>query len=256
MDKTSFARKHGRRSILVVGSKTQATLSICLLLKRFAYEVSTADTATEALERVTVSAPALIITDLILPGMSGMDLFSVLKQVRRTSSIPVIFMVPMSDAAAERRCLENGAAGCISKPAVAEELYKIVQTIIEPIPRENIRIGTRLSVSVDNAPPDHPEGVCAINLSEQGMYVPMYKPFPRDRRLTVQLHIKDRTISTVSTVVYNYTSRVGSEQEPGVGLKFVTIAPQDREYIRKFIREEIARDVTETKSGASPDPWR
>ena len=256
MDNKFFSRKQGRRSVLVVGSKTQATLSICMLLKRFAYEVSTADTAAKALDLVTAAAPALIITDPVLPGMSGMDLFNVLRQVKRTSSIPVIFMVPMSDAAAERRCIESGAAGCISKPVLAEELYRTIQTILEPIPRENIRIGARLVVSVDNAPLDCSEGACSIDLSEQGMYVPMYKPFPRNRRLTVQLQIKDRTISTESTVLYNYASRVGSDQESGVGLKFVAIALQDREYIRKFIREEIARDVRESISGQLPDTWR
>jgi CheY-like chemotaxis protein/Tfp pilus assembly protein PilZ len=230
-------------------------ISTCLLLKRFAYEVSEAYTAAEALDKITGALPALIITDMVLPGMSGTDLFRMLKQVRRTASIPVVFMVPMSDAAAERRCYDTGAAGCIAKPVQAEELYRVVQSVIEPMPRESIRIDARSPVSVNNEPLDCPEGACLIDLSEHGMYVQTYKPYPLNRRVTVRFHVKDRTISAEGSVLYSYTS-VGQHREPGIGLKFVNIAPQDQEFIRGFIREEVTRDVKEALSHESIDSWR
>jgi CheY-like chemotaxis protein/Tfp pilus assembly protein PilZ len=230
-------------------------ISTCLLLKRFAYDVSEAYTVAEALDRVTRALPALIITDMVFPGMSGTDLFRMLKQVRRTASIPVVFMVPMSDAAAERRCYDTGAAGCIAKPVQAEELFRVVQSVIEPMPRESIRIDARSPVSVNNEPLDCPEGPCTIDLSEHGMYVPTYKPYPLNRRVTVRFHVKDRTISAEGSVLYSYTS-VGQHREPGIGLKFVNIAPQDQEFIRGFIREEVTRDVKEALSHESIDSWR
>jgi hypothetical protein len=187
--------------------------------------------------------------------MGGMDFFLMLKQSRRTASLPVVFMVPMSDAAAERQCYDNGAAGCITKPIQSEELYRVVQAIIEPIPRENIRIDTRSSVSLNNEPLGCPNDSCAIDLSEHGMYVPTYKPYPRDRRITVRFHIKDRTISAEGSVIYSYSS-LGQHREPGIGLKFVNIAPQDQEFIRSYIREEVTRDVNEKLSLEYADPWR
>ncbi len=256
MDTTSsFGKKRGHSSILVVGNKTQSMLSICLLLKRFEYNVSEAYTASEALGLISADVPALVVTDLVLPGMSGMDFFHMLKQARRTASLPVVFTVPLSDAAAERQCYDNGAAGCITKPIQSEELYRIVQTLIEPIPRESIRIDARSPVSLNNEPLECPEDSCAIDLSEHGMYVPTYKPYPRNRRITVRFHVKDRTISAEGSVVYSYTS-VGQHREPGIGLKFVNIAPQDKEFIRSFIRDEITRDVKETLALESVDPWR
>jgi CheY-like chemotaxis protein len=150
MDTTSsFGNKRGHHLILVVGNKTQSMLSICLLLKRFAYSVSEAYTASEALALINREIPALIITDLVLPGMSGMDFFQMLKQSRRTASLPVVFTVPLSDAAAERQCYDNGAAGCIMKPIQSEELYRTVQSLVEPIPRASIRIDARSSVSLN-----------------------------------------------------------------------------------------------------------
>jgi len=256
MDSISSSReKRGHRSILVVGNKTQAMLSICLLLRRFGYSVSEAHTASEAFEIINATTQSLVITDLNLPDMSGMDFFRMLKQARRTASKPVVFVVPMSDAAAERRCYDTGAAGCITKPIQSEELYRVVQAVTEPMPRESIRIDTRSPISLNNEPIGCPDNSCAIDLSEHGMYVPTYKPYPRNRRIAVSFHIKDRAISAEGSVVYNYTS-VGQQREPGIGLKFVNITSQDQEFIRNYIRDEVMQDVKRTLSLEFHDSWR
>jgi CheY-like chemotaxis protein len=248
-------KKRRQRSVVVAGNRSQSMQSLTLLLRRFDYEVTEAYAASEALSAISaVPAPALVITDVILPGMSGTEMFRTLKQTKRTASIPVVFTVPMSDAAAERQCYDLGAAGCITKPVRAEEVYRVVQAVVEPIPRGNIRIDAWSPVSVNNEPVSGRDGACAIGLSEHGMYVPTSKLYPRNGRLTLQFHLKDRTISAVGSVLYSSTS-LGQDREPGIGLKFVTIAPQDREFIRSFIREEIARDLA-ALSSVSHDPWR
>jgi CheY-like chemotaxis protein/Tfp pilus assembly protein PilZ len=256
MNITSSSReKRGHRSILVVGKKTQTMLSLCLLLRRFEYNVSEAYTVSEAFELISTASYALVITDLVLPDMSGMDFFRLLKQARRTASIPVVVVVPMSDAAAERRCYNTGAAGCITKPIQSEELYRVVQAVTEPIPRASIRIDAQSPISLNNESLECPDNSCTIILSEHGMYVPTYKPYPKNKRIAVRFHIKDRAISAEGSVVYNDTN-VGQHKEPGIGLKFVNITPQDQEFIRSFIRDEVTRDVKKTLSLEFHDPWR
>jgi CheY-like chemotaxis protein/Tfp pilus assembly protein PilZ len=252
---STTAIKRGKRTIVVVGNRAQELITVSLLLQRFEYEVVSASTAAQALERVSEAVPALIITDLTLPGLSGVDLLNLLRQDRRSASIPVVYLVPISDAASQRQCLNLGAAGCISKPVQAEELYRAVQAAIEPWPRESIRIDTRLPVSVDNEPLDYGGEECEIDLSEQGMFVPMQKPYPRNRRVTVQISINDRTISAEGAVLYCHTPGEGRSRERGIGLKFVNIAPHDQEFIRTFIRDEIDRDIKAALScEASNDP--
>ncbi len=241
---TTVRKKIRNRSIVVAGNKTLEMLSLSLLLQRFEYEVSSANTAAQALELISAKHPALIITDLVLPGMSGMDLFHLLKQDLRTAFIPVIFVIPQSDVASERRCFDSGAAACISKPVQAEELYRTVQEVIEPKPRAGIRIDTRLPVSLNNVPLDSAQGDCAVELSEHGIYVPMPNPYPQNRRVTVQIHIKDRTISATGAVLHSHTfGETPLLKEPGMGLKFVNITPQDQDFIRAFIRDEVNREV-------------
>jgi CheY-like chemotaxis protein len=243
MNTSQAAKKIRNRLIILVGNKTQEMLSLSLLLQRFDYQIATTHTAGQALEQVSASLPALIITNLTLPGMSGMDLLQLLKQDRRTASIPVIFLVPLSDAASERRCLDMGAAGYISKPVLAEDLYRTVQAAIEPIPRADIRIETRVPVSVNNVPINPANAQCEIDLSERGMYLPMNNPLPRSRRLNVQLQIKNRTISVEGAVLHSHTAGERLYKGPGMGLKFTRIAPQDREFIKHFISEEVTRDI-------------
>jgi CheY-like chemotaxis protein len=242
------------RSIVVVGNRTREMFSISLLLQRFEYDVVTASTAAEALERIAAAMPALIISDLTLPGMSGMDLMHLLRQEKRTASIPVVFVIPLSDASAEMRCHHAGAR-CVTKPIMAEDLYRTVQQAIEVRPRENLRIETRLAVSLDNVPVDCTEGLCEIDLSEHGMYVPTPKPLPRNRRITVQINIKDHLISTDSAVLYSHSFAIGPHKHPGMGLKFINLAPQDQDAIRKYIRDEITRDIKAAITSNTTETW-
>ena len=245
-------KKRGRRFIVAAGGSSQNILALSLLLQRFNYEVFIANTGAQALERISKDRPALVFTDLMLPDMGGMDFFEKLRKNQGGSSIPVIFMIPPGDAAAEHRCMAYGAAGCITKPVQAEELYWTVQHAIEPQPRSSMRIGARMPVSVDNLPLDCGTGECSIDLSEHGMRVPIDKPYPRNKQVVVQLHMKERTISIEGSVRYYLPAHSGQSDSPVMGLMFSGIAPQDKEFIRKFVRDEVARDVNEALSSRYP----
>jgi CheY-like chemotaxis protein len=242
-DTPSGAQNRRSRYILIVDSKTQELFSTSLLLQRFEYQVWSANTAGQALEMVAVAIPALVIADLVLPGMSGMDLFHLLRQDPRTASLPVVFLIPAGDRTAERRCRDVGAAGWISRPIQTDDLYRTVQKAIEPNPRKNIRIQTRMAVSVNNEPLKCVEGQCASILSEHGMYVQIPRPYKRNDHLSVQIQINNRTVSAEATVLYQHAYGEGPFKEPGMGLKFISIAPKDQDFIRQFIREEVTRGV-------------
>lgn len=240
---SSNGRKIWCRSIVAAGSNSKNMLAVALLLQRFGYEVFLASTAAQALERISAKQPALVITDLTLPDMSGLDLLQNLRKDNVARTIPVIFTVFPGDAAAESRCLGYGAAGCISKPVQSDELYWAVQQIIEPKPRASVRIETHLPVTVDELSMDASGGESVVEISVNGMYVPTNRLYPANKRVTVRLHMKDRAISTDGAVLYNRNENAGRAVTPGMGLKFTTIASQDRECIRKFIRDELTRDL-------------
>jgi hypothetical protein len=118
-----------------------------------------------------------------------------------------------------------GAADCITKPVQAEELYWTVQHVIEPKPRSSMRIDTHRAVSVDNLPINCGARACSIDLSEQGMRVPINKPYPRNKLVVVQLHMKERTILIEGSVRYYIPAQSGQADSPAMGLMFSSIAP-------------------------------
>jgi hypothetical protein len=74
------------------------------------------------------------------------------------------------------------------------------------------------------------------------MYVPLQEPRLRGN-LNVQLQFRDRTIATEAAVLYSHATATGHHREPGIGLKFLSLDEQDREFLRRYIRDEVTRDL-------------
>lgn len=239
----SDSTKTTGRYLLVVDSKTTDLFTCAMLLQRLGYRVCTANTLVEALNMISVAIPALIIADLYLPVMTGIDLNSLLKQDPRTATVPLIILRPSGDEAALRRCQALKIAA-LTKPVQVEELYQAVQATIETTPRSNIRIETRLTVSVNNVPLDCIEGECASVLSEHGMYIRTHEPHSRNEHVTVEININGRVIPAEATVLYCHRYGDGPFEEPGMGLKFLNMAPEDNTFIREFIRDDVMKEVS------------
>jgi len=229
--------------VLVVDSDANELYSTAMLLQRFEYNVCTARNADEAIEMGSVALPRLIICDLPLKGRSGLDLLRMLKENPRTTQVPVIIKASDPSPEVDRQCLEAGAV-LLRKPVQAEDLYRLVQLTIENNPREHIRIYTRLPVMANNKPLDcGGEGECATVLSLQGMYVRTLKPSPVGSKLSLKVVIKERTIAIDAMVLHSHRFGEGPFLEPGMGLKFTSMATEDLDFIRQFIREEVTKGI-------------
>ena len=225
------------RLVMVVDGDPHQLAYHAMLLQRFTYRVCTARDVEQALTMAAGEAPSLVITELDLPHMSGLDLLHRLRQ--GTAAMPVIAVIRSGDHGTEARCLRAGFTACLGKPLGAEELYRAVQAAVEPVPRTSLRIHARMPVTVNNMPLDCVDGECASVISEHGMYIRTLKPHPPNSQLAVQIALKGRTISADAVVLYSHRFGEGPFGEPGMGLKFARIAPQDQEFIRLFIRNEF-----------------
>lgn len=231
------------RFILVVDSDTNDLFYLSMLLQRFEYNICTAKTGKEALELSSVVVPALVITEMSLADMNGLELIMMLKQEELTANLPVIVATAGHTPEKERQCLQAGAFACIQDPVHAQELYRSVQAAIETTPRKTIRIPAHLPVSVNNVQLDSVEGEYASVLSEQGMHIRMLKPYPQKTALTVRIMIKGRIIVAEAVVLYSHPFDERPYKDPGMGLHFTRIAPQDQSLLQKFINEEIDKGI-------------
>ncbi len=232
--------KRKNRAIIVAGARTRDVLSIALMLKHFDYDSTVVNSAVNIVEQIAAVRPALVVNYLNIPGIKGAKLFDLLKEDRRTASIPMIFVISPGDTAGEKLCYGIGGAGCVTRPVQVDELYRIVQEIIEPRTRTSIRLDARLDVSINGVPLVCPDGPCRIDLSEHGMYVPSDKPPAPGKKIDVQIRIKDRNISAEGVVLHRNTAGRGRRNVSGMGIMFVKIDQRDQLFIRDFVRKEFS----------------
>jgi len=223
--------------ILLVDGDAPQLFATGMLLQQFAYNVYTTTNAEDALQVVDLVLPKAIITELHLPGMSGMDLLTTIKKHSRTKDVPVV-MVTRADRRSEQACLLAGCAAYLQKPVEPDALYSVIQQLTEPTPRSHVRIKTCLTVIVgDTGKSDAGEGV--TDLSENGMYVRTLHPAKVGARLLFTLFIDDRPVRIEGVVLYRYTFGEGPLKEPGMGVKFLSLSTEDSEFLRRFIRDHL-----------------
>ncbi len=100
------------------------------MLERNGYEVVIAYDGIQALEMILAETPDLILTDVSMPEMDGLELCAELKKNERTNLIPVIMVTAVDDYDHRIRGIETGADDFLSKPVRSRELYARVKSLL------------------------------------------------------------------------------------------------------------------------------
>ena len=100
------------------------------------YDVAAAADGFEAVELATTFLPELIILDLMMPGIDGLEVCRRLKQDDRTDSIPVIMLTARSDEVDRIVGLELGADDYVVKPFSPRELVLRIKAVLRRAPRD------------------------------------------------------------------------------------------------------------------------
>lgn len=119
-----------RQSVLVVEDEEDIMEVIRFNLEKEGYEVNHALSGEKALQLIEKKLPTLVLLDLMLPGINGLDLCRILKQNDRTKAIPVIMLTAKSEDADIVTGLEMGAEDYITKPFSPRVLLARVRTVL------------------------------------------------------------------------------------------------------------------------------
>ena len=230
--------------VLVADNDARSLVIMAMILERLGYPVCTANNAEQALEKASYSPPSVIIADLKLRGMSGLELMHRVRKEPIISSVPVIIMTVERTPELEMLCRHAGVEGCLLKPVQADELYQAIRPIIEPASRRTrIRIQTTLPVVLNERPLDCVEGECATSLSARGMHIRTLRPYPLNSLVQVQLTLHGQDVTAEARVVYCRSSSEEPSGIPSIGLQFTKTSPRGREIIRKFINDEVTHGL-------------
>lgn len=121
-------------SILLVEDEKNICDFISTSLYAQDYRISTAHTGKEALPIITSQCPDLILLDLGLPDMDGME---IIRQVRTWSSVPIIVLSARTQEQEKVRALDLGADDYLTKPIGTSELLARIRTALRHSNRLN-----------------------------------------------------------------------------------------------------------------------
>jgi DNA-binding response OmpR family regulator len=113
--------------VLVVEDEASIASFVALYLKNAGYEVRTAANGTEALSAVGSSQPSLIVLDLMLPDIDGIE---ICRRIRQSSDVPILMLTARDEDVDKIIGLEVGADDYMTKPFNPRELVARVKSIL------------------------------------------------------------------------------------------------------------------------------
>jgi DNA-binding response OmpR family regulator len=113
--------------VLVVDDEATLVDTIRYNLRREGYDVQVASDGNEALKLARASSPDLVVLDLMLPGIDGLE---VCRQLRRDSTVPILMLTAKDDEVDKIVGLEVGADDYMTKPFSMRELLARVRAML------------------------------------------------------------------------------------------------------------------------------
>lgn len=119
-----------KQQILVVDDEIGALTLIGIMLERGGFSVQKAKDARMALAALDEGLPDLIILDVMMPEIDGIQLCSMIRQRQDSRDIPILILSARGDAESIMRGMEAGANDYLPKPILHHDLVTKVRSII------------------------------------------------------------------------------------------------------------------------------
>ena len=113
-----------RSSVLIVDDDPQVVRLLTDMLVSRGYEIRRADDAESAMATIAAKCPALVVIDLDMPNLNGVELC---KRVRETSQVPIVVLSGNNDFRSEVEALDAGADDYLARPLIADTLMARVR---------------------------------------------------------------------------------------------------------------------------------
>ena len=116
--------------VLVVDDSTAVRQSVSYILEGADYEVVQATDGTDALKQLESITPDLVVTDVNMPNMDGIELTAKIRATDKHKFVPIVVLTTESQKSKMDEGKQAGATGWIVKPFNAEKLLQVVRRLI------------------------------------------------------------------------------------------------------------------------------
>jgi two-component system cell cycle response regulator DivK len=135
-----------RKRILVVEDNQLSLALLKQLLEVHGYEILETPEGLEAIYIARDEQPDLILMDIRLPDICGLEVTRLLKQDEQTKTIPIIAVTALATAEYEKKGLESGCDAYIAKPITLGNLLRTIESFLSSVP------STVGSLHIDRSP--------------------------------------------------------------------------------------------------------
>jgi two-component system, chemotaxis family, chemotaxis protein CheY len=119
-----------KKTILTVDDSPSIRQMVKLTLTGAGYDVVEAGNGAEGLSKVQGGAPHMIVTDLNMPVMNGLDFIREVRKLPTCRGVPILFLTTESDEGMKKEAKSAGATGWITKPFQQEQLVAVVKKVL------------------------------------------------------------------------------------------------------------------------------
>ena len=135
-----------RKKILVIEDEVNIIELIRMNLEMHGFNVISSVTGEEGIEKTLNEFPDLILLDLMLPGMDGLEICKRIRMEKATSKIPIIMLTARSEEMDKVIALELGADDYITKPFGIRELVARIKAVLRRIDEKQEKIVEEVNV--------------------------------------------------------------------------------------------------------------
>lgn len=119
--------------ILVVDDDKTTRKMISLILKSKGYEVVTAENGIDGLQKLGIEQINLILTDMNMPYMDGIEFTKQVRANPEVSNIPIVMLTTEADEEERQRAYKAGVDDYLVKPATGDQIVESMKRIIKKI---------------------------------------------------------------------------------------------------------------------------
>jgi two-component system chemotaxis response regulator CheY len=119
------------KNIMIVDDSSTTRKMLTYLLKGEGFNIIAAENGIDALEKLSFSDIDIIITDLNMPQMDGLELIDSIRKDPSYQKIPVIMLTTESEDSDKQKGLEKGASSYLTKPVSQDILVKEVKKFLD-----------------------------------------------------------------------------------------------------------------------------
>jgi len=235
-----------KKTIMLVDDNKTFVLYLGILLKRMGFNVVSVDNGAQALKLIGQTMPDLVLLDIYMPGLSGIE---TLKKIRADMSIcevPVIMISGDSDENKRLECTSAGCNGFLVKPIHMDELHDYMQDFVygsRGVRRKHMRVQTDMKVMVFKG--GAARELHADTLSEGGVYLRTESPYTVGSEVEVSLPLGNSDALKVNGSVIYVRGRLDEKTKvpPGMAVEFNAVSEADTAVIGRLVSDQMAGDM-------------